>query len=340
MKKTLVSILRLAVLVGVLVLLPHLERALKAQAGGGNCQNFGQTSYDFCPSCCTEKASSKGIPEAPFSSGNGTQSLQDQSWSCGTPQAGCASACSGDAPVAISDGSCCIAQGGTGCSTGSGGEPCCPGNTCTNGTCVATSGGCPQCPRQKVCVSGCSSPILLDIDGQGFSLTSAENGVVFDISGGGTPEQIGWTARGADNAFLALPGADGLVHNGTELFGNYTPQPPSDHPNGFLALAVYDLPANGGNDDGIIDYRDVIFSHLRLWIDRNHDGICQSDEMHTLPSLGVNSISLKYRSDDKADQYGNIFRYRAQLNPDKATDAGKTAYDIFFVTLDTPNQGQ
>jgi hypothetical protein len=145
---------------------------------------------------------------------------------------------------------------------------------------------------------------------------------------------MGWTAKGADNAFLALPGADGLVHDGTHLFGNFTPQPSSDHPNGFAALAVYDDPKNGGNGDGIIDSRDAVFDSLRLWIDANHDGICQPEEMHTLPSLDVNSISLKYREDDKTYQYGNQFRHRAHLNPDKPTDARKTVYDVFFVTSD------
>ena len=178
-----------------------------------------------------------------------------------------------------------------------------------------------------------NSPIILDLNGQGFRLTSAAGGVPFDISGTGTPVQMGWTASGADNAFLALPGADGLIHNGKQLFGNFTPQPVSDNPNGFIALTVYDDPKNGGNGDGIIDSRDAVFASLRLWIDANHDGISQPDELYTLPSLGVNSISLKYKLSERTDQYGNVFRYRARVNPDERTDAGKTAYDVFFVGL-------
>jgi hypothetical protein len=175
------------------------------------------------------------------------------------------------------------------------------------------------------------SPVILDLTGKGFDLTSAENGVLFDITGTGKKLQIAWTDASADNAFLALPGSDGLVHTGQELFGNFTPQPPSAHRNGFAALAVYDDPRNGGNGDGIIDSRDAVFASLRLWVDANHDGVSQPEELHTLPSLGVNSISLKYREDDKTDQYGNVFRYRAHLNPDKTTEAGKTAYDVFLV---------
>jgi hypothetical protein len=167
-------------------------------------------------------------------------------------------------------------------------------------------------------------------------LTDAKNGVVFDITGTGHPIRMGWTASGADNAFLALPGADDLVHNGKQLFGNFTPQPPSNTPNGFAALAAYDDPKNGGNGDCIIDSRDAIFASLRLWIDANHDGISQPNEIHTLPSLGVNSISLNYKESKKTDQYGNVFRYRARVNGNESQDVGQTAYDVFFVTLGQP----
>jgi hypothetical protein len=200
---------------------------------------------------------------------------------------------------------------------------------------------CPKLPT-SCCTCPCGSPIVLDISGQGYNLTSAAQGVMFDLKGDGNLWQMAWTAKGANNAFLTLPGADGLVHNGQQLFGNFTPQPSSDLPNGFRALAVYDLPANGGNGDGIIDARDAIFSSLRLWIDANHDGISQPDELYTLPALGINSISLSYKASEKRDQYGNVFEYRAQLNPNNPTDAGKTAYDVFFVVEppSTTAQGQ
>jgi hypothetical protein len=187
-----------------------------------------------------------------------------------------------------------------------------------------------------------SSPILIDISGRGFDLTSAAGGVKFDISGMGNPIQMAWSAAGADNAFLALPSADGLVHGGKQLFGDYTPQPTSATPNGFAALAVYDDPKNGGNGDGVIDSRDAIFASLRLWIDANHDGISQPEEIHTLASLGVNSISLTYKLSEKEDHYGNRFRYRARVNPDDpdASHVGRTAYDVFFVTLDSPGTAE
>lgn len=185
------------------------------------------------------------------------------------------------------------------------------------------------------------SPIIIDTEGEGFHFTSAAAGVTFDISGSGHPIQIGWTDAHFHNGFLALPGPDGLVHNGRELFGDFTPQPSSPHPNGFLALEQYDKPENGGNGDGIIDERDQVFSRLRLWIDENHDGICQPNELHRLSELGVYSLALKYTDSQRTDQYGNQLRYRAGVNPgerrdprDKTAsgDPGRWTYDVFFVT--------
>ena len=197
--------------------------------------------------------------------------------------------------------------------------------------------GCePDCPiGSPTCIPCGGSPIILDIDGKGFRLTSATNGVTFDIMGTGKPVQIAWTASDSHNAFLALPQVDGFVHSGRDLFGNFTPQPPSNQPNGFTALAVYDNPSNGGNADGVIDVKDAIFSSLRLWIDANHDGISQADELYTLQSLNVNSISLDYKLSRKTEQYGNVFRFRAEVNSDDPdSDLGRKAYDVFFVTLD------
>jgi hypothetical protein len=194
---------------------------------------------------------------------------------------------------------------------------------CPSGPCCSTD--CPIPPNG--CIICGVSPVILDLNGKGFSLTNAANGVSFDIAGTGNPVQMGWTARGADNAFLALPGPDGLVHNGKQLFGNFTPQPQIQNPNGFAALAVYD-----DNHDGVIDSQDAIFSSLRLWIDANHDGISQPGELHTLPSLGVNSLSVKYKDASRQDQYGNTFRYKARVNPgDPNSSVDRIAFDVFFV---------
>src|SRR5262249_51725337 len=131
------------------------------------------------------------------------------------------------------------------------------------------------------------------------------------------------------------PGRDGLIHSGKELFGNFTPQPPSANPNGYIALAHFDKPENGGNGDGIIDSRDAVFTRLRLWIDENHDGISQPGELHSLPELAVFSVALGYRESRRVDRYGNEFRYRGRINAtdrqEDSSEANPTVYDVFLV---------
>src|ERR1700724_4760001 len=111
----------------------------------------------------------------------------------------------------------------------SGGDPCSGGQGPDPGTGPGFTGGGGGSP-DPTC-----SPIIIDTQGEGFHLTSAAAGVMFDIAGNGHTVQIAWTATGFGNAFLALPAQDGLIHNGKELFGNFTPQPASKNPNGFLA---------------------------------------------------------------------------------------------------------
>jgi len=157
-----------------------------------------------------------------------------------------------------------------------------------------------------------ASPIIVDLDRDGIQLTGLRQGVLFDLLGSGTPVRTAWTRADTRDAFLVLDrNGDGKINDGTELFGSATAQDlqPGQPPNGFVALARFDQPEYGGNDDGRITAADEVFGRLRLWIDGNHDGVSQPSELVSLAEASVSEIGLHYRLSRRADAYGDVFRY-------------------------------
>lgn len=221
------------------------------------------------------------------------------------------------------------------------GQPCAGGGHCCGTMVCGCSNVClepnqciPHCEGEYTCIEGCCgiTPVVIDVLGNGFSLTNAQQGVQFDLNADGSVHQIAWTRANSDDAWLTLDrNGNGRIDDGHEMFGDVAPQPPSSLPNGFLALAEFDKPQNGGSGDGRINNDDSVFANLRLWQDVNHNGVSEATELHSLTELGLKTIELDFKESKRTDQYGNRFRYRAKVKDTHDAQLGRWAWDVFLV---------
>lgn len=175
-----------------------------------------------------------------------------------------------------------------------------------------------------------NDPIVVSLGDHRYRLTDRAGGVEFDLGDNGVSTSVPWTHPDSDEAFLFLDrNENGTIDNGSELFGDVTPQHSSDEPNGFLALAVFDDVLSGGTEDGRISAADAIFPRLGLWRDANHNGVSEPSELMTLAEAGLDWIDLDYKTSERVDRYGNRFRFRAQSG--WASGRVRTIWNVYLV---------
>ncbi|MCD8457105.1 hemolysin [Xylella taiwanensis] len=128
---------------------------------------------------------------------------------------------------------------------------------------------------------------MLDLDGDGIETVAAGKHILFDHDGDGVKHASGWVKP--DDGFLVLDrNGNGRIDDGSELFGADTVLSNGQKAtSGFEALR--DLDTNG---DGVFDAADTRFADVRVWRDLNQDGRSQDNELFTLSSLGIASITL------------------------------------------------
>lgn len=87
-----------------------------------------------------------------------------------------------------------------------------------------------------------------------------------------------------------------------------------------------------GNGDGRISSVDAAYDHLRLWTDRNHDGVSQPAELVTLQSARILRIGLDYRRSNRTDRYGNELRFLGRGWKQVRQDVVRPilTWDVFF----------
>ena len=175
----------------------------------------------------------------------------------------------------------------------------------------------------------------MDLENDGVHLTGLNDPVWFDIDANGKLELMSWTDRG--DGFLALDrNGNGTIDDGGELFGTATRLANGARAlNGYEALAELDTWGFNGNRDGHLDSADAAFGSLLLWVDRNHDGVSQPEELETLAQAGIQRIDLDYTSSRRTDRYGNEFRFlgRAWKTVRNGTVRPIPTWDVFFLVV-------
>jgi hypothetical protein len=186
------------------------------------------------------------------------------------------------------------------------------------------------------------SPIVIATGDSSYKLTSASDGVLFDMNGDGMREQVAWTKPNAGVAFLALDrDGDGYITSGRELFGNFTIAGES---NGFDALARMTMESNGGMKRGSVSSDDPLFARLLLWTDRNHNGVSESDELRPASEI-LSDIGLGYQTHNRRDGYGNLYKFRGWVHvrtapgrnkvetPQEDVARRRQIFDVFLTTV-------
>ena len=198
-------------------------------------------------------------------------------------------------------------------------------------------------PLNNLPNTGGASPIVIDLDGNGFRFGDEGVGVYFDLLANGNPLHMQWVNPGGDDAFLVLDhNGNGIVDDGSELFGDGTRMLLENHrlaPNGFVGLAQYDNPALGGNDDGYISEADTVWNDLSLWLDFDGDGVCTAGEMASMDDFGLVRLNTIPRETRHYDLSGNWLRFFASaLTADYQPGfRRRTMVDVYFKLLGDVN---
>jgi hypothetical protein len=177
-------------------------------------------------------------------------------------------------------------------------------------------------------VSTTTSPLVLDLNGDGVQTLSLDAGTQFDLLNIGSKQSVGWVDKQDGLLVMDLNG-DQLVNSGAELLGNNTKLADGSFAkDGWAALAQFD-----DNADGVIDAKDAAFANLKVWVDGNSDGASGLGELKSLADVGVQSINLNHDG-VMVEQNGNTLQGFSSYT----TTDGKT-HQIVDAWLNTQVQG-
>lgn len=173
----------------------------------------------------------------------------------------------------------------------------------------------PPPPRQNETTTTCpvdgpywcpGTPIVVPLTNTPLRLSSPD--VPFDLDANGTLDIVSWPEEASKFAFLAIDrNGDGVINNGSELFGDHTVPGADDGFSALLAMVKEEL--GRVPDIAEVNESNPLFSRLLLWVDGNRDGVSQSHELSPASSV-LQAVGLGMTLTGKKDPEGNLYRYK------------------------------
>ena len=152
----------------------------------------------------------------------------------------------------------------------------------------------PPPPPQYPGAPNRGDPLVIDLGATGIATYGLSADMHLDMDGDGFAERVGFA--GPQEGVLVLDrNGDGILSNGAELFGEFTPLGGGQLAvNGFQALSQFDR-----NKDGVIDALDPVWGSLRVgvWETDPFGNVIVADpgaamSFRTMEELGIQSIGV------------------------------------------------
>lgn len=182
-------------------------------------------------------------------------------------------------------------------------------------------------------------PLALDLDNDGIETIAINPAapILFDHNGDGSPSATGWL-KGDDGWLVNDLDQDGKITSGKELLGVDTDITVGGvtrkATTGFEALRALDTHQDGDGKN-LFDSRDAAFSQLRIWQDKNQNGVTDAGELSTLSALGIVSIQLQETTTNVDLGGGNSITGKALVTRRVGTSTSTSEVDSVLVTNDS-----
>jgi hypothetical protein len=166
-----------------------------------------------------------------------------------------------------------------------------------------------------------SSPIILDLDGNGVeTLSASDTNARYDLDGDGLTDDTSWFGQTEGMLFLDRDGNGKVTNAGEFSFIDDVPGAKSD----LDGLKAFD-----SNNDGILSALDTRFGEFRIWQDKDSDGVAEASEILTLTAANVKSINLIGTAVNATTKIGDV----AVVNKGTYTRTNGTTMDFIDAAL-------